>query len=73
MIVSWHDIGIWARGVLGTTVGNLITLAVVTAITSTNWFKNFLAKLSEDFNNILKLRYQARLNAYQAQSREKAK
>ena len=59
MLVTWHDIGVWAIGVLGTTVGNLITLAVVTAITSTNWFKNFLAKLSEDFNNILKARRMA--------------
>jgi hypothetical protein len=60
MIVSWHDVGLWAIGVLGTTVGNLITLAVVTAVTSTYWFKNFLVTLSEDFNNILKARQAAR-------------
>lgn len=60
MIGSLHDIQVWAIGVLGTTVGNLITLAICTAITSTKWFKNFLAKLTEDFNDLIKNRAEAR-------------
>lgn len=54
MIVSLHNIGIWAIGVLSTTVGNLITLAICTAVTGTTWFKKLLIKLTEDFNNIVK-------------------
>ena len=52
MIITWHEIGVWAIGVLGTTVGNLITLAIVTSVTSTKWFKNYIVKLTDDWNSI---------------------
>ena len=52
MIISWHDIGQWAIGVLGTTVGNLISLAIVTAVTQTKWFKLLLIKLTDELNVI---------------------
>ena len=57
MFISWHDIGTWAIGVLATTTGNLISLAIVTSVTQTHWFKNFLAKFTEDIDNIKATRY----------------
>lgn len=71
MIFSWENIGVWAIGVLGTTVGNLITLAIVTSITSTKWFKNLLVILTEDFNNIVKARAQARARLLESHPEDK--
>jgi hypothetical protein len=52
MIVTGHDVGVWAIGVLGTTVGNILTFIVFTSVTGTGWFKALLNKITQDLNNI---------------------
>lgn len=56
-MITWYQIGVWLLGILGTTIANILTFLFFTSITSTQWFKNLIVKLTNDFN-IIKIEIQ---------------